>query len=120
MFRIKYRYPVILILAVYSYFNTVFSEVYSYYNIKAPVYLILSVFILITLLVWESNRLIQKKLQSLFSSNDSINFLLLFFFTGLIISGIISVSIVLAANKLFLHFSTASLKMSLKLTFTYA
>ncbi len=120
MFTIKYRYLIILILAVYSYFNTVFSEVYSYYNINAPFYLIIAVFVLITFCVWEGNRLIQKFLQRSFTSTDSVKFLLIFFFVGLLFSVIIAFLVVLVTKQLFPQVEFGSLQMTLKLTFTYA
>lgn len=120
MFTLKYRYLIIIVLAVYSYFNTVFSEVYTYYHIQVPAYLIIGVFLIITLLVWETNRLLQNVVQHFFSSDSSIKYLLAFFLAGMTVSVMIAVAVVLAANGLFLHLSRDALKMPLKLTFTYA
>ncbi len=120
MFTLKYRYLIIIVLAVYSYFNTVFSEVYEYYNINASPYLITAVFLTITLLVWESNRLLQNFIRRFFSSDNSIKYLLAFFLAGMVTSAVIAVAVVLAANRLFLHLPAGALKMPLKLVFTYA
>lgn len=120
MFTIKYRYLIIIVLAVYSYFNTVFSEVYLYYRIQVPTYLIIAAFLIITLLVWECNRLSGNYIRRYFSSDSSIKYLVTFFLVGMIVSAIIALLIVFAVNSLFLHFSRDALRMPLKLTFTYA
>lgn len=120
MFTLRYRYVLILLLAAYSYIVTVFSEVYNYYGIHARVYVILFVFILITLLVWESNRLLEKPLTRIFSPNNTLRFLIFFFAAGMIASVAISVAVVLVTNALFLHQPLGTLSISLKLAFTYA
>jgi two-component system LytT family sensor kinase len=120
MFSIKYRYAVIVVLAVYSYFNTLFSEVYAYYHINAPAYLIIAVFVLITCFIWEANRLMQKFLLRFFTSNDSIQFLLVFFLTGIILSALITFSIVFVLDRLLLNLPLAVFSIALKLAVTYA
>src|SRR6478672_4507260 len=115
MFRLKYRYFIIIVLAVYSYFNTVFSEVYLYYGIKAPPYIIIAAFLIITLLVWESNRVLQSFAERIFPPESSIKSLAVFFLVGMVVSSGIAVAVVLAANSVFLHLSTDTLKMPLKL-----
>ncbi len=120
MFNLKYRYALIGLLAAYSYLVTLFSEVYFYYGIRAPVYVILFVFVLITLLVWEGNRFIQKLLIRTFSSDNTLQFLIIFFIAGMTASAIIAVTVVLIVNALLLHQPLYNLHISLKLAFTYA
>jgi len=58
MFNHKYRYFFIVILSVYSYINTLFSEALHYYGITESPVFIITAFLLICLLVWEGNRLL--------------------------------------------------------------
>lgn len=63
MFSHRLRYAFILILGVYSYINTVFSETFTYYGIQQHPLKILFSFILICLLVWEGNRLLNRIIE---------------------------------------------------------
>ena len=119
MFTNRYRYLFIFLLGAYSYFNSLFSEVYSYYNIHANWIELLAVFLLITLLVWESNRLAEKILKRFFPGQTPIRFLTIFFISGIILSSVLSILVVIAINALFVHLPAEQLKMPLKLAFTY-
>lgn len=119
MFTTRYRYLLIAVLGAYSYFNSLFSEVYTYYNITANWYDVLAVFLLITLLVWEGNRVVQKILNRFLPNQPPIRFLAIFFLIGMILSSLISVLAVISINSLFLHLASAQLRMPLKLAFTY-
>ena len=57
MFSHRLRYLFILVLAVYSYLNTEFSEAFHYYGIRESRLVLLLFFIYICLVVWEGNRL---------------------------------------------------------------
>ena len=59
MFTHKYRYLFILILGLYSYLNSLFLETFRYYGIDYPNLVIALTFVVVTLFVWEGNRLIQ-------------------------------------------------------------
>jgi len=120
MFSIKYRYAAIIALAVYSYFNSLFSEVYAYYHIDPPVYMIIAAFILITFFTWEANRLMQKILLRFFTSGNSIQFLLVFFVTGIVLAALMAFVVVFSFDKLLLHLPPATFAISLKLAVTYA
>ena len=65
MFNHKYRYLFIVILSVYSYINTLFSEALHYYGITENPLYIIAAFLLICLLVWEGNRLLYFLLKPL-------------------------------------------------------
>jgi two-component system, LytTR family, sensor kinase len=119
MFTTKYRYLFIAVLGVYSYFNSLFSEVYTYYHIRANWYDILAVFLLITLFVWEGNRFLQKILNLFPLTQSPIRFFAIFFLLGLILSSLISFIIVEEINRLFMHLPIGELKMPIKLAFTY-
>lgn len=62
-----------LLLGGYSYLNTIYTETYEHYDIPAPWYWILLNFLLISLLIWEGNRLLETQ----------INFLLKFLYNHL-------------------------------------
>jgi two-component system LytT family sensor kinase len=120
MFAIKYRYAAIIVLAVYSYFNSLFSEVYAYYHINQPAYLIVAAFVLITFFIWEANRLMQKLLRRFFTSEDSILFLIVFFLTGIGLSALIAFIVIFGFGKLFLRLPPTAFSISLRLAITYA
>ncbi len=120
MFTSKYRYPLIVLLAGYSYLNTLFSEVYAYYHIQAPWYMILGVFVVITLLVWECNRLMQALLSRYFPDPSAARFLALFFGSGMVLSVLVSLVVVQLAGSLWLGMPAEALRIPRKLAFTYA
>ena len=118
MFTSKYRYGLIVLLSVYSYANTLFSEVYRYYGIHAPWYDVLLLMALITFLVWEGNRLFLKFLHGVADKLSKIRFLFLFFLVGTVIaSGIALVASYTTARLL--QLPAAESKIGMKLAFTY-
>jgi two-component system LytT family sensor kinase len=119
MFSTKYRYLFIVILAAYSYANTLFSEVYNYYHINVEWYWVLLLFILITGFVWEGNRWLQFFLKKYLKEISYTRFLITFFLWGVVISALLSAILVLLLNALFIHLATSELKLPLKLAFTY-
>ncbi len=119
MFRSKYRYLFIIGLAVYSYGNSLFSAVYTHYNINAPGYVILMVFVSITLLVWEGNRLIGLRLKTDKPADRPIRLLVIFFVLGLLFATLVSVSIVFIAGTMLIGLPVSELKMPAILAFTY-
>lgn len=118
MFTHKYRYLFIILLATYSYVNTLFSEVYHYYGISAPWYYVLLCFILITGLVWEGNRIIQKIAQPYFLKLSKMRFLVLTFFIGLAFAAIVSLLLGFIGTYLLKLPDTES-PIAIKLAFTY-
>lgn len=64
LFSHTYRLVWIVILATYSYANTLFLEVFQFYHIEEPQWLIWIGFVLIVGFVWEGNRLVEKWIQS--------------------------------------------------------
>jgi sensor histidine kinase YesM len=71
MFNHKYRYLFIIVLSVYSYINTLFSEALHYYGITESHVFVLTSFLLICLLVWEGNRLLYFLLQRFFAGKQT-------------------------------------------------
>jgi LytS/YehU family sensor histidine kinase len=73
-------------LASYSYINTAFLETFQYYGIHEPGLYIWSTFVLIVLLIWEGNRLLEKWISGL--KQIRVHPLLLFFGSSLILAAI--------------------------------
>jgi two-component system, LytTR family, sensor kinase len=119
MFRNKYRYIFIIILAVYSYANSLLSDVYSHYNINAPAYDILLVFFLITFLVWEGNRLIGHALKAYKPEDRPVRLLVIFFIAGSLFSTLISLVVTWLIGSVVIGIPVSALKMPAILAFTY-
>jgi two-component system, LytTR family, sensor kinase len=119
MFTSKYRYWLILLLAVYSYLNSLFSEVYTHYQIYFSWYYPLIVFFLITFFVWETNRFLQKMLNSSFPNLSGFAFLIIFFLSGMIAASVLSIVAIWLINITALHLPAQQLQMPAKLAFTY-
>jgi two-component system LytT family sensor kinase len=79
MFAHRYRYLFVIILGGYSYINTVFSEALKFYGISGNPFLLAGSFILICLLIWEGNRLLESVLSKTENKKSKVHPLLLFF-----------------------------------------
>lgn len=119
MFNNKYRYIFITVLAVYSFLNSLFSEVYVYYNIRVPHYDILIVFLLMSLLIWEGNRWIGYQIEKNGRPVHPIKRLVVFFVCGILWSSLVSLVMVYVMGSVVLGMSWANLKMPAILIFTY-
>ena len=86
MFAHRFRYLFVVILGGYSYINTVFSEALTFYGIRGNGFLIAGSFILICLLIWEGNRLLEYVLSKSSGSKSRIHPLLLFFLASHVIT----------------------------------
>ncbi|WP_462255277.1 hypothetical protein [Ferruginibacter sp.] len=83
MFANKYRYVFIAVLATYTYLNTVLCEVYKYFNIPIEWYVAFATITIITLLIWETSRLIEPFFKKLISrQQNKIRTLVVFFITA--------------------------------------
>jgi len=118
IFENRYRYLLIPALAVYSYLNTLFSEVYFYYKIDISWYYVLSAFLIITFFVWEGNRIAIRLLSKHFDSRN-IRFLGLIFLTGMLFSALVSLLISFGIGTWILHLSAEALRMPARLALTY-
>lgn len=120
MYTHKLRYLFILLLGVYSYINTLFSEVYFYYHINVAWYIPLLTIVIITFLVWEANRLIQEILKKKFSLEKPIRFFLLFYTTGTFVSLLLTFLIVYLIGHYVSHISSGEMSIPLKLSLMYS
>ena len=121
MFANKNRYLFIFILAIYTYLNTVLCEVYKYFNIIIEWYVAFGTIAIITLLVWESSRLIEPAFKKLFTKQkNKIKTLLLFFAAGSILTTIFTVSMVFFVSMVLHNYSFKQTIIPLKLNLIYA
>lgn len=99
MFAHRYRYLFVIILGGYSYINTVFSEALKFYGISGNPLLVAGSFILICLLIWEGNRLLELVLSKAGNKKSKVHPLLLFFLASHAVTFIAAlVSYIIIAN----------------------
>ena len=83
MFQSRYRYIFIGLLAVYSYLNILFTGGDKLFNLNMPLWQLLIILLLITLLVWESNHLLWRWVKDWENSLSRLTPLLPFFLISL-------------------------------------
>lgn len=121
MFANKYRYVFIIILAAYTYLNTVLCEVYKYFNIPIEWYVAFATITIITLLVWESSRLIEPFFKKLINrQKNKIKTLVLFFITGSLFTTLITIGVVFFVSMGLHNYSFKQTIIPLKLNLIYA
>lgn len=120
MFAHNYRFWLVLFLGSYSYLNTLYAEVYTYYQIQAPWYLSLLTILLVTLGVWEANRLLDKKIQQYWSTKTQLTRIGISFLAGTIASVLIALIIILLTARGVAGLKGAALFLPMKLTIMYA
>jgi len=96
MFNIKYRYIYIILLAVYSYLNIIFTGADSLLsNLEVKGYKLLLVLLFVIIIIWEGNRLIQKKLvEKKYSFKKNYQPLVILFLLSLVNVAFASIAIV--------------------------
>ncbi len=118
MFNLRYRYLLIILLSLYTYLNTYFSDFFIYYKIKAPQGALILLFTLLIFFIWEGNRLLQKTLKT---NKSSLRFLSLFFLYSLPLVSILSSVIIYVIGHLWLAYPLNELiangKLALLLAF---
>ena len=121
MFANKYRYVFILVLATYTYLNTVLCEVYKYFNIPIEWYVAFATITIITLLIWESSRLIEPVFKKLINrQKNKIKTLVLFFITGSLFTTLITIGLVFFVSMGLHNYSFKQTIIPLKLNLIYA
>ncbi len=121
MFTHRYRYLFIAVLALYTYINTLLCEVYYYFNIKIEWYVALGTIVVITLGIWEFNRLMERwfthKIQP---QKNKIKTLGLFFVAGSIVTTVITIAVVFFVSMVLHNYSFKQTIIPLKLNLIYA
>lgn len=106
MFSHRYRHLFILLLALYTFLNTVLCEVYYYFRIDIEWYYALLTILTVTWLTWEGNRLIKPWFrEKLLVRKGKFHFLGFFFLAGNIVALLASVTAVFVFGNL-LHGNT--------------
>lgn len=119
-FNHKYRYWFALALAVYTYLSTLFCNVYSYFGMGVQWYTALGSIVVITVGTWEAGRLLYPLFHKLPQKEDLIiRNLLVYWMAAGVASGLFTVAVVFAFDRLF-HHAPIDLYNPLKLTLTYA
>lgn len=119
-FNHPYRYWFALALAVYTYLSTLFCDVYTYFGMDVQWYTALGSIVVITIATWEAGRWLYPVFKKLPQQEEhTIRNLLLYWMAAGMVSGIITVAVVLAFDRLF-HHAPMDLYNPLKLTLTYA
>jgi two-component system, LytTR family, sensor kinase len=116
MFSNIYRHTFIILLAVYSFLNTLSVEVFKYYPVKISKTLLLIVFILVIFGIWEGNYFLEKKYPPNVSDKKHIRLFLLKNFLGsLIITFLITTIVGFIALYFSPNTSIASKFLAIKL-----
>ena len=119
-FNSKYRYYIVLLLALYTFINTVICRLYYYFHMDVSMPGACIIIFIITLCTWECSRLsypfINKKVPL---SHNIIQHVAVFFICGLIISSTITIIINYIFGIHILHQPYAALVNPLKMTLTY-
>jgi sensor histidine kinase YesM len=119
-FNHKYRYWFALALAVYTYLSTLFCNVYSYFVMDEQWYTALGSIVVITVGTWEAGRLLYPLFHKLPQKEELIiRNLLVYWMAAGVASGLFTVAVVFAFDRLF-HHAPIDLYNPLKLTLTYA
>jgi two-component system LytT family sensor kinase len=108
-----------LVLAVYSYVNTAFAEVYRFYHIPGKPLEIITAFLVITFAIWEVNRLVGRSFSPSAVLSKGIRQLAFFFAGSVVYSSLIAGVVVYIAGTHFYHLEGATLAIVIKLAVTF-
>ncbi|KYP15423.1 MAG: hypothetical protein A1D16_12940 [Flavihumibacter sp. CACIAM 22H1] len=109
-----------LLLGSYSYLNTLFAEVYIYYKISAPWYLCLLTMVLLTMAIWETNRLLEVKFNKLLAAKPRWSRLGVFFLAGTLCSIVLGLLLVVLTGKYLAALPGSEFLLAAKLTTMFA
>ncbi len=118
MFSSRYRYLCILLLGMYSYLNTLFTEVKTYYGFAIPGYILMLIMVLIVLVIWEGNRLLLKVIKHRLENYGQIKFLFIFFILGVLLAVVNTIVVCFFIGK-WMRLPEAQTIIGLKLAFTF-
>jgi two-component system LytT family sensor kinase len=117
MFKVKYRYFYILLIAVYSYVNILFTEGHKLFGYEINDIIFFLVIIIIVIAVWESNHLLQikvlKKLQL------KVHPLIVFFLISYVFVLLIALAVMSSLSFYYTDFSHSLITFKLALGFTF-
>lgn len=121
MFHHRYRFLFVLALAVYTYLNTEFCGLYEAFGITLDGYYALATILLITLMVMETNRILEPQIRRYLPPEaNPIRFPILFFLVGTALGSVITIGVVLFMGMVLHPYSLEQNIIPLKLNLTYA
>lgn len=121
MFSHGYRYYFILLLSFYTYLSTLLCEVYKYFKIPIEWYYAAGTITIITLLIWEFNRIIEPYFaKKLAEHKNKIKTLSTFFIAGGFATIIICFSVVVFVSMILHDYDFKRTFIPLKLNLIYS
>lgn len=121
MFQHKHRYLFILLLASYTFLNTVLCDVYHYFQIDIEWYYAFLTIAAITFLTWELNRLAEPVIRKQFpASGNRWVHLSVFFVTGLVLSSLGTLLVIYLVGNVMHDYTWQQNANPLKLNLIYA
>lgn len=110
-----------LLLSLYAYLNTVLCDVYHYFHIEVDWYMALLTIVLVTVMIWEGNRLVKPWFRKKFlTGRNNTRFLAFFFIAGNIIAVLAAILSVYTVGVLAYGYSWEQNQNPLKLNVIYA
>ncbi len=120
MFSHRYRYLFILLLALYTFLNTVLCNVYYYFKIDIEWYYALLTVYSVTFFTWEGNRLIKPWFRTRFlRAKTKFRFLAFFFLAGNLVALLSAVFSVFLIGNVLHNYSWEENSNPLKLNIIY-
>lgn len=120
MFTHRYRYLFAFLLSLYTYINTEICKVYYYFNIRIDWYAAFASILLITFLIVEGNRHLEKWVRKKIPpEKNNKKFPIYFFIAGTILSTILTVFVVWFMGMVLHSFSIVESYTPLKLNLMY-
>jgi two-component system, LytTR family, sensor kinase len=121
MFNHKYRYYFILLLSFCTYISTLLCEVYKYFNISIAWYYAAATITLVTLIVWETGRLLQPFFEKRINIHKhKITALIYFFLACGFITSVLIIAFILLESMLLHKRSLSDSIIPVKLNIIYA
>ena len=117
MFKVKYRYLFILLLAIYSYLNILFTEGDRLFGYQINSLVFFSVLLLMVIAVWESNRLLSDLANEL--KLGKIHPLILFFGYSVVSVTVIALIVTWSLSVYFGEAAHSTLTLKLALGFAF-
>ncbi len=119
LFRNKYRYWFILGLSLYTYANTAFCNLYTYFNLPVSPYHAIGIIFLITLGTWEISRLLHPLFNKWVAGEEkSLQRKITLFLSATFVS-LLFTTLVCWVFSQYILAQMAGLGIALKLTLTY-
>ncbi len=120
MFSYRYRYVWILLLAVYSFVNTLYVEAPVYYQLPVAEWELLAFFGTVILLIWEGNRLIERAVPWLqHRMGGKVHPLVILFVGGILVTVLAVVPLTLGLAHGYHHWALGRVWLTLKLALTF-